>query len=62
MNIFQFHVQFRDAIRLLAATRFSGSASAKVVVRLKDGSELPVTTIKVRGRETIILETFADPQ
>ena len=70
MNVFEFNSKLRDAIRSLGLARQAlraivGSAEsnrpqADVYVRLRDGTELPVLNIKVRGSDRIILETFAD--
>lgn len=59
MGIFEFWRRFADARNLLFANR----QEAEVYVRLKDGSELPVKAVKVRGGnpQRIILETFVDP-
>lgn len=70
MNVFEFNSKLRDAIRSLGLARqalraITGSveshhAQADVYVRLRDGTELPILNIKVRGSERIILETLAD--
>lgn len=69
MNVFEFNGQVRRGIATMRKARamflkLTGyadrGAQAEVFVRLKDGTELPVTAVKVRGSDRLILETFVD--
>jgi hypothetical protein len=68
VKIFEFHGQIRLAIKTVGAARAALQSmipgteltTPEVYVRLKDGTELPVKAVKVRGSDRIILETFID--
>lgn len=70
MKLFEFHGQVRLGIKTLGAARAALQAMVPtsslqqpqpdVYVRLRDGTELPVTAVKVRGSDRLILETFVE--